>query len=127
MLLTQEKLLWVKSPYAKVRGDFSRAAFATSIDVRHLEEIYGDAKIRPMNDMVWRRLQNSESWKIRKPEDVKVDLSAMIDTFNTGRVTAPIILNSARDRYWLVAGEQQLLVSRVSGIIPKVVFVRTYR
>jgi hypothetical protein len=120
-------MLWVQAPYSKERGAFSRAAFATSIDVRTLESLYNESSPRPLNEMVWRRLKNSDSWNVRKPADVKEDVSAMIDLFNTGRVTAPIILNHARDKYWLVAGEQQLLVARVSGITPNVVFVRTYR
>jgi len=120
-------MVWVQAPYSKERGAFSRAAFATSNDVRTFEDLYNDSSPRPLLESVWRRLENSKSWNVRKPADVKEDVSAMIDLFNTGRVTAPIILNYARDKYWLVAGEQQLLVSRVSGITPKVVFVRTYR
>jgi hypothetical protein len=125
MILTPEKLIWVKAPFSKERGAFSLASAQLGVHVDHLEHQYDDASLRPLTDMIWRRLENTKSWTVRRPNDTKLDLSSMIDTFNGGRIPAPVVIEYVRDRYWMVAGEQQLQVSRVSGITPKVVFVRT--
>lgn len=125
MILTPQKIVWVKAAYSKERAAFLRASVGTGVLPEHIEEQYQNAAVRPMDTTTWRRLENSDSWKCRTPGDIKDDVSDMIDLFNSGRVIAPVVIQYGFQKYWLVAGNQQLQVCRASGIIPKVVFVRT--
>lgn len=99
---------------------------------------YDHGKIRPLSDAIWRQLDNSRSWWTMTPADVNRELfeervpdpvgivSDMVDTFNAGKVTAPIVaVNQAghSKQYRLVTGNLQLMICRSSRIIPKCVFI----
>lgn len=125
MNLTAQRLLWEKAPFSKESGALYLAAARLNIHKRSVKDIYTDASVMTMLEGVWRKLENTDSWRTRTSSQCTVDVSDMIDKFNTGKVAAPVVIEYGRDKYWLVSGEQQLQVARVSGIIPKVVFVRT--
>ena len=98
-----------------------------------LQRLYAEASPRPLLNEVWRRLDNTDSWATKTPDDVEMaivrnraprDVSKIIDEYNTGKVRAPIILKYGR-QYTLIAGNTRLMVARVSNVIPKVVIVDT--
>jgi hypothetical protein len=125
MILTPQKIVWVKAAYSTERAAFLRASAESGVLPEHIQEQYHNSAVRPMDTTTWRRLENSDSWSCTSPSKVRDNVSDMIDTFNTGRVIAPVVLHYGFQKYWLVAGNQQLQVCRASGIIPKVVFIRT--
>jgi hypothetical protein len=99
---------------------------------------YDHGKVRPLSDAIWRQLDDSRSWWTLTPADVNRELfegrvsdpvgivSDMIDTFNTGKVIAPIVAVSKvnhNKQYRLVSGNLQLMICRSSRIIPKCVFI----
>jgi hypothetical protein len=103
-----------------------------------LKRAYDHAVIRSLTDPIWRQLDQSRSWWTLTPADVNRELleervhdpvsvvSEMIDTFNAGRVEAPIIVINRFEgdkQYRLVSGNLQLMICRSSRIIPKCVFV----
>lgn len=155
-MLTPQKLIWVKTPFSQERGEFLRVAeeftpgvdhnnrklrradyqLAVATNLEYLKKHYGDNP-STLSDAIWRRLENSDSYKTTTPDKVEEavrinrlssgnrDVSAIIDEYNTGRIRAPIIMVYDRDRYTLVAGNTRLMVARAGNIIPKVVFVHT--
>jgi hypothetical protein len=157
-MLTPQKLIWYKTSFSSERDEFVRVAkdFTPTVNLRnrplgdvvvgenrqtnlqHLRDAYNE-RSNPvvLTDMIWKRLENSDSWKTVTPELVEGairrntmangprNVSRIIDEFNTGRVRAPIILEYGQRQYRLISGNTRLMVAKASGIIPKVAFVRT--
>jgi hypothetical protein len=103
-----------------------------------LKRAYDHAAIRSLTDPIWRQLDDSRSWWTLTPAEVNQELieervldpvsvvSEMVDTFNAGKVEAPIIVVNRFEhdkQYRLVSGNLQLMICRSSRIIPKCVFV----
>jgi hypothetical protein len=150
MQLTPQKIIWVKQPFLKEKGEFIRVAKdftphvsphrvydqAVRNNIKALMDFYGEANVVPLTSMIWRRLENTDSWKTKTPGDVMKaiernkmssgmrDVSVIIDEFNSGMVRAPVVMQHTNG-YTLVAGNTRLMVARASEIIPKVVLVRT--
>jgi len=100
--------------------------FNTPIPDMQYAFIAGDMVV--LNDDIWSKLENSDSWEINSLEDaVKLakkygkDWKPTLAAIKAGKaINPPLILNYDKDNYYLVGGNTRLMFYKALGITPKV-------
>lgn len=100
--------------------------FNTPIPDMQYAFIAGDMVI--LNDDIWSKLENSDSWNIKSLEDAVnlakkygKDWKSTLAAIKAGEaINPPLILNYDKDNYYLVGGNTRLMFYKALGITPKV-------
>ena len=100
-----------------------------------LKKSYNNEPIKVLNDSVWAKLENTDSWstttinKVNKAifdnskSSGKRDIYDVISEILGNKTRCPIILKN-KSGYTLIAGNTRLMACRLIGIRPKVIVVK---
>lgn len=137
---------FIKTTFNTERGEFDRvakdfsgeSAVAFSENKKALERFYSKSNLTELTDIIWKNLENTDSYAIHNLDDIKKaimgnfassgsrDVESVIKEFLSGSVRAPIILcYNSNKNYTLVAGNTRLMVARMLRVKPKCVFIKT--
>jgi hypothetical protein len=108
-------------------GEFERY----HIDLQLLKNLFDEDKtLITLTDDIWRKLGNTESYKIKSLEQARTlakkygkDIDNILEAIDRGiPLPAPIVLK-LKNKYDLVAGNTRLMVCKALGITPEVLFM----
>lgn len=129
---------WTRTSFADEKEEFLRTAeFFSDAKQKNenykiLEKNYKTAKLLPLNDRDWSKMQNTDSWdtdtleKIQKVvKKVPRRVETVINEFFSGRVRSPIALRLGDGILYLVAGNTRLMIAKMLEVKPKVMIVET--
>jgi hypothetical protein len=100
-----------------------------------LKKSYNNETIKVLNDRVWAKLENTDSWSTTTINKVnkaildnsegsgKRDIYGVISEILGDKTRCPIILKN-KSGYTLIAGNTRLMACRLIGIRPKVIVVK---
>lgn len=86
-----------------------------------------DGKVITLNDHIWQRLENTKSRDVKKgdydklPKTLKWRRLFMAMLFGKAQ-KKPIIVSYDIDKYYLLEGDKKLVISKILGRYPKVIF-----
>lgn len=129
---------WTRTSFSDEKEEFLRTAkFFSNTKQKNenfkiLETNYKTAKLLPLNDRDWSKMQNTDSWdtntieKIQKVvKKVPRSVEAVINEFFSGKVRTPIALRLGDGTLYLVAGNTRLMVAKMLEVKPKLMIVDT--
>jgi hypothetical protein len=123
---------WVVPSYEDEIGEFRRYTDLGEDDMKWVRAQFTPDRLRPLTDVIWRSLGNTDSYDVRDEAEA-VNLAEKYEKdwksiktrlLSGGSIDAPIILVRG-GQYELVAGNTRLMMSRVLGVQPKVLFVQS--
>lgn len=138
---------WVKTDFNKEAGEFQRIVEDFSGDdvkakkdnLRGIQSLYSKSSLVPMNDTMWKNLDNTDSWSTTTLEKIQSairrnskngsgirSIENILKEFISGSVRAPIVMqyNNGQDNT-LIAGNTRLMVARMLGIKPQVILIKS--
>lgn len=123
---------WVYPDIDDEMNEIERTSQELDIDLQRLIDSFQHARLITLNDNIWSRLDNTDSYDIEQSDIETVtrlssqygkDLRSILKVFDHGgSLPAPIVLKS-QGRYYLIAGNTRLMAARVHGVIPNVLLV----
>jgi hypothetical protein len=123
---------WVYPNIDDEMNEIERTSQELDINLQQLLDSFQHARLITLNDTIWSRLDNTDSYDIEQGDMESVthlssqygkDLQSILRVFsNAGSLPAPIVMKS-NGRYYLIAGNTRLMAARVHGVIPKVLLV----
>lgn len=125
-------VIWKRPNFYEERYEIKRTADEENVKYRPLARGIMKGKLITLTDDIWMNLDNTDSWITTNLEKVLMlideydrDIFRIIGGFFRGDIIpAPIVVKFEKDgRYYLVAGNTRLMVSRVFNIRPKIWFV----
>jgi hypothetical protein len=138
-------LTWYKDAFNNEVGEFERVVDDLTANRKSdaewdmmfgkLKKSYSIASIKNLNDNIWSKIKNTDSWqattinKVNKAISNNSKSSGNRDIYKVlkevlgTRVRCPIVLDYA-STYTLIAGNTRLMACRLIGITPKVIFVK---
>lgn len=129
---------WTRTSFSDEKEEFLRTAkFFSDAKQKNenfkiLETNYKTAKLLPLNDRDWSKMQNTDSWdtdtleKIQKVvKKVPRSVESVINEFFSGKVRSPIALRLGDGTLYLVAGNTRLMVAKMLEVKPKLMIVET--
>jgi hypothetical protein len=136
---------WYKDAFNNEVGEFERVVNDLTADRESddewemmfdkLKKSYNNEPIKVLNDSVWAKLENTDSWstttinKVNKAifdnskSSGKRDIYDVISEILGNKTRCPIILKN-KSGYTLIAGNTRLMACRLIGIRPKVIVVK---
>lgn len=118
---------WIVPCFEEEIGEFERVSKTLNVPLAGLAALFRFGVLQELNDEVWSRLENTDSWDTTSLEKVFEaskqtcrDAQRIIDAFPDGSLPAPIIIEFSGDRTHLVAGNTRLMVSRALQCRPQV-------
>jgi hypothetical protein len=129
--LTRLAGLWILPAYKEEREEFARVSQETKIPLATLYHACRKAQLRPLVDKDWKRLENTDSYKVKTLKQVQQlaqtygkELEPILNAMNKGTsLPAPIVLEFA-GKLILVAGNTRLMAARVLKKPPTVLWVK---
>ena len=141
------KIVWSKGPFKDEMEEFKRVVESVwelhptkdakefNITLKDLEKVYSKSQPKLLNDATWRKLENSDSWKSTtiekilktfKANNVKRDISRILNQFIHRKMDAPIVLQFIPKHEHspeLIAGNTRLMFCKFLGIRPKIITI----
>jgi len=136
---------WYKDAFNNEVGEFERVVNDLTADRESddewemmfdkLKKSYNNEPIKVLNDSVWAKLENTDSWSTTTINKVnkaifdnskgsgKRDIYDVISEILGNKTRCPIILKN-KSGYTLIAGNTRLMACRLIGIRPKVIVVK---
>jgi len=126
---------WAMPSWSEEREEFERVAASDGLDVRKLRAAFDRGRLIPLSDADWSRLENTDSGPgltsvaaRRLALEYERDLDSMMDAMRDGeQLPAPIVLQKHDGSLTLVAGNTRLMVARLLGVRPTVLFIQLGR
>lgn len=138
---------WVKVQFREEAGEFERVAADFSgkksnpgyqeiiqNNVKYLESVYRSSNLVQLNDVMWRDMHNTDSWRttsilaiqraIKSNKEQRSIEGVLIEYFS-GKVRAPIVILLKDKTSVLVGGNTRLMVARMLKIKPKIILIKT--
>lgn len=113
-------------------NEIERTSQELDINLQQLLDAFQHARLVRLNDNIWSRLDNTDSYDIAKGDmetithlssQYRKDLQSILKAFDSGgSLPAPIVMKS-NGRYYLIAGNTRLMAARAYGVIPNVLLV----
>jgi AAA+ ATPase superfamily predicted ATPase len=118
---------WIKPDLEKEKAEIDRTADVFKIDSSILYEKLKNAKLVPLNNNLWKKMKNTDSWNINNIEKAEKlsklydrNIDEIINGFkNNQSIPAPIVVISKGIPY-LVAGNTRLMAARAMKIRPMI-------
>jgi len=136
---------WYKDAFNNEVGEFERVVNDLTADRESddewemmfdkLKKSYNNEPIKVLDDSVWAKLENTDSWSTTTINKVnkaifdnskgsgKRDIYDVISEILGNKTRCPIILKN-KSGYTLIAGNTRLMACRLIGIRPKVIVVK---
>ena len=136
---------WYKDTFNNEVGEFERVVDDLTANRKSdaewdmmfgkFKKIYNAATSKDLNDNIWSKIKNTDSWQTTTIDKVNKAISSnskssgnrdiykvLKEVLGT-RARCPIVLDYA-GTYTLIAGNTRLMACRLIGITPKVIFVK---
>jgi hypothetical protein len=132
---------WKKDSFVNEEEEFQLVATELTKSSDHkewtrnfekLKSAYRNGKFMKLSDAFWRRLENTDSFKVKTMKDIEKfittnsgdsgarDIYEVIKEIVSGVCRAPIVMKKD-SKYTLVAGNARLMAARLLGIRPDVI------
>jgi len=155
------KIKYTKVPYEEEKEEFERyveevskgikekklKAALIKENIKAIKNAYKEAKLIPLKNDMWKKLENTDSWKTTDEEKIEKavarnerssgrrNIEKVIEEFLSGKVRAPIVMsynrkNGVYKNHTLIGGNTRLMVARALGELspeyrqPEVVLVK---
>lgn len=111
-------------------GEFERVSKQFNIPLNVLKQSYDAAKLAPLDNKTWSRLDNTESYDITnwsEVEQLAKKYGRDLQSIKRGldRVPPPIILtDKTHSKFHLISGNTRLMAMRAAKMQPHVIFVK---
>jgi len=119
-------ITWKKPSLKEEIEEFERTAEDLRIDKNKLIEAFKKGKLITLQDDVWEKIQNTDSWETTTLKDAQrlakeygKNLHSLIEA---KELPAAIVLKNKND-YYLIAGNTRLMYSRANKINPKIFLI----
>jgi cytidyltransferase-like protein len=120
----------VTSPYHDLvvseLGEIDRTAQTFNVPINDLQYAFEAGRENILTDDVWSKLENSDSYQIKNLEQAiklankyKKDWRSIVRAIqNEKQLPLPLVLNYAKDKYYLVGGNTRLMFYKALGVQP---------
>ena len=126
--------MWFKATFKSESYEFMRVAMDIGPSEKQaifsmLENLYKKAPVLALQETVWQRLENTDSFFVKSEANARKilkaysrDLDSILKELRSDRIRCPIILKNKLS-YTLVAGNTRLMGCRLVSLTPKVVIL----
>jgi cytidyltransferase-like protein len=120
----------VTSPYHDLvvseLGEIDRTAQKFNVPINDLQYAFEAGKENILTDDIWSKLENSDSYQIKNLEQAiklankyKKDWRSIVRAIQDEKqLPLPLVLNYAKDKYYLVGGNTRLMFYKALGVQP---------
>jgi cytidyltransferase-like protein len=107
-------------------GEIDRTAQTFNVPINDLQYAFEAGRENILTDDVWSKLENSDSYQIKNLEQAiklankyKKDWRSIVRAIqNEKQLPLPLVLNYAKDKYYLVGGNTRLMFYKALGVQP---------
>jgi cytidyltransferase-like protein len=107
-------------------GEIDRTAQKFNVPINDLQYAFEAGKENILTDDIWSKLENSDSYEIQNLEQAiklankyKKDWRSIVKAIqNEKQLPLPLVLNYAKDKYYLVGGNTRLMFYKALGVQP---------
>jgi len=138
-------LIWKKGRFDDETAEFKRITQefvgdnATDIreGMKYLRKVYTSSRPMALENTLWKKIQNTGSYKVKSMKDVfgnlkkdgvVRDTDRIVKQYTDGSADCPIVLFAPGNvpyEYQLIAGNTRLSIARALKIKPKIILVKT--